>query len=106
MDDVEKILTLKKNNYNQDTLVVTGGPAFEGDPGCGAVIDTDLQTQWFAIDSISKPNEMIVYSENPHPCQVNMTSCFCNAQTELTHITLGELSYFTPRRRKNRPKHC
>jgi hypothetical protein len=96
MDDVGKLLALNQINYNPDTLVVTGGPAFEGDPGCGAVIDTDLQTRWFAIDSISEPKKMTVYSENPHPCKVNTTSCFCNAQTELTFLTLDELSYFTP----------
>lgn len=97
MDDVGKLLTLNQINYNPDTLVVTGGPAFEGDPGCGAVIDTDLQTQWFKIDSISEPKKMTVYSENPHPCKVNTTSCFCNAQMELTYLTLEELSYFTPK---------
>ena len=96
MDDVGKLLTLNQINYNPDTLVVTGGPAFEGDPGCGAVIDTDLQTRWFAIDSISEPKKITIYSENPHSCKVNTTSCFCNAQTELTYLTLDELSYFTP----------
>nr|MCH9657249.1 hypothetical protein [archaeon] len=96
MDDVGKLLTLNHVNYNPDTLVVTGGPAFSGDPVCGAVIDTDLQTRWFKIDSISEPKKMTMYSENPHPCKVNTTSCFCNAQTELTFLTLDELSYFTP----------
>ena len=96
MEDVGKLLALNQINYNPDTLVVTGGPAFEGDPGCGAVMDGDLQTRWFEIDSISEPKKMTVYSENPHPCQVNTTSCFCNAQTELTHLILDELSYFTP----------
>jgi len=38
---------------------------------------------------------MTVYSENPHQCKVNTTSCFCNAQMKLTTLTLGELSYFT-----------
>ena len=55
-----------------------------------------MQTRWFAIDSISEPKKMTVYSENPHPCQINETSCLCNAQTELTFLTLDELSYFTP----------
>ena len=96
MDDVGKLLTLNQVNYNPDTLVVTGGPAYSGDPGCGAVIDTDLQTRWFKIDSISEPKKMTMYSENPHPCKVNTTSCFCNAQTELTFLTLDKLSYFTP----------
>ena len=96
MDDVGKLLTLTQVNYNPDTLVVTSGPAFSGDPGCGAVIDTDLQTRWFEIDSISEPKKMTMYSDNPHPCKVNITSCFCNAQTELTFLTLDELSYFSP----------
>jgi len=100
MNDVGKLLILNQINYNPDTLVVTGGPAFEGDPGCGAVIDTDLQTQWFKIDSISEPKKMTVYPENPHPCKVNTTSCFCNAQMELTYLTLEELSYFTPEEEK------
>lgn len=96
MDDVGKLLAQNRINYNPDTLVVTGGPSTGGDPGCGAVIDADLQTRWFEIDSISEPQRMIVYSENPHPCKVNATSCFCNAQTELTYLTLDDLSYFTP----------
>jgi hypothetical protein len=95
MDDVGKLLTLNQINYNLDTLVVTGGPTTGGDPGCGAVIDSDLQTRWFTIDSISEPKKMTVYSENPHPCRVNETSCFCNAQTELTFLILDELSSFT-----------
>ena len=96
MDDVGKLLTLNQINYNPDTLVVTSGPTFSGDPGCGAVIDIGLQTRWFKIDSISEPKKMTIYSENPHPCKVNATSCFCNAQTELIFLTLDELSYFTP----------
>ncbi len=96
MDDVGKLLTLNQVNYNPDTLVVTSGPSFEGDPGCGAVIDTDLQTRWFEIDSVSEPKKIAIYSENPHPCKVNTTSCFCNAQTELTFLKLDELSYFSP----------
>ena len=96
MANVEKLLVLNQVNYNPDTLVVTGGPAFSGDPGCGAVIDTDLQTRWFEIDSISDPKKITMYSENPHPCKVNTASCFCNAQTELTFLTIDELSYFSP----------
>ncbi len=96
MDDVGRLLTQNQINYDPNTLVVTGGPAFTGDPGCGAVIDTDLQTRWFEIDSLSEPKKMTIHSENPHPCKVNTASCFCNAQTELTHLTLDELSYFTP----------
>lgn len=57
MANVEKLLVLNQVNYNPDMLVVTGGPAFSGDPGCGAVIDTDLQTKWFKIDSISNPKK-------------------------------------------------
>lgn len=96
MDEVGKLLILNQVNYNPDTLVVTAGPAFSGDPGCGAVIDTDLQTRWFKIDSISEPKEITMHSENPHPCKVNTASCFCNAQTELTFLTIDELSYFSP----------
>ena len=92
--DVEKLLILKQIEYS-DKLVVTGGPAFEGDPGCGAVIDVDNITHWFEIDSISNPQNMIVLPENPHPCKVNTTSCFCNAQIELTALTIDELSYFS-----------
>ena len=65
MDEVGRLLNLNQVNYNPNTLVVTGGPAFSGDPGCGAVIDTDLQTKWFKIDSISEPKKMTIHSENP-----------------------------------------
>ena len=91
----EKLLVQKNIDYLPNTLVVTGGPAFQGDPGCGAVIDVDDVTHWFEIDSISNPQQMTLLSENPHPCKVNTTSCFCNAQIELTALT-QELDYFTP----------
>ena len=67
MDKVGKLLALNQVNYDPDTLVVTRGPAFSGDPGCGAVIDTDLQTMWFEIDSVSEPKKMTIYSEKPSP---------------------------------------
>ncbi len=92
---LEKLLNFHHIEHLPENLVVTGGPAFEGDPGCGVVIDVDDVTHWFKIDSISNPQEMTVLSENPHPCKVNTTSCFCNAQIELTALT-SELSYFTP----------
>lgn len=92
--DVEKLLILKQIDYT-DKLVVVSGPAFSGDPGCGAVIDTDDVTHWFEIDSISNPQTMTLLPENPHPCEVNTTSCFCNAQIELTSLT-HDLDYFTP----------
>ena len=95
MEKIGKLLALNQVNYNPDTLVVTGGPGFSGDPGCGAVIDTNLQTRWFTIDSVSNPKKMTMYSENPHPCKVNTTSCFCNAQMELTFLMLDNLSYFS-----------
>lgn len=91
--DIEKLLILNQIDYS-DKLVVTGGPAFSGDPGCGAVIDVDNVTHWFRIDSVSNPQKMTLLPENPHPCEVNTTSCFCNAQIELTALT-HEISYFT-----------
>lgn len=92
---IDNLLLQNGIEYLPDKLVVTGGPRFSGDPGCGAVIDTDLQTHWFAIDSVSKPTEMTLFSENPHSCEVNTVSCFCNAQMELTTLTLDKLSYFS-----------
>ena len=100
MSGTERLLTQKNIDYRQDRLVITGGPTFEGDPGCGAVVDVNDMTHWFEIDSISNPQTMTVLPENPHPCKVNTTSCFCNAQTELTFLTLNELSYFSPEEEK------
>ena len=94
--DVERLLIQNQIDYAPDKIVITGGPAFTGDPGCGAVIDKNSQTHWFKIDSISEPREMTVYSENPRPCMINHASCFCNAQTKLAEITTEELVYFTP----------
>ncbi len=94
--DVERLLIQNQIDYLPDNLVITGGPAFGGDPGCGAVIDVNSQTHWFQIDSISEPRNMITYPENPHVCKINYTSCFCNAQMKLTALTIKELSYFTP----------
>ena len=93
--DIEKLLTQNQIEYS-DKLVVTGGPAFTGDPGCGAVMDVDSQTHWFEIDSISEPREITIYSENPMPCKINHTSCFCNAQTKFAEVMISELSYLTP----------
>lgn len=92
--NVKKLLSQNHIAYS-DKLVVTSGATFEGDPGCGAVIDVDNATHWFKIDSISNPQTMTVLPENPNPCKVNTSSCFCNAQIELTALTLGKLSYFT-----------
>jgi len=94
--DVERLLIQNQINYLPDKLVVTGGPTFGGDHGCGAVIDVNSQTHWFEIDSLSEPRNMITYSENPHVCKINYTSCFCNAQMKLTALTIEELSYLTP----------
>lgn len=93
--NVEKLLIQNQIEYS-DKLVVTGGPAYAGDPGCGAVMDVDSQTHWFEIDSVSEPRKMTVYSENPMPCKINHASCFCNAQTAFTEVMLTELSYLNP----------
>lgn len=77
--DVERLLTQNQIDYIPDNLVVAGGPAFEGDPVCGAVFDVDSETHWFEIDSISESRKMTVYFENPGLCKMNLTSCFCNA---------------------------
>jgi hypothetical protein len=92
--DIEKLLIQNQIEFS-DKLVVTGGPAYEGDPGCGAVMDVNSQTHWFKIDSISEPRKMTLYSENPMPCKINHASCFCNAQTAFTEVMLTELSYLT-----------
>ena len=94
--DVERLLVQNQIDYVPDKLVVTGGPAFRGDPGCGAAIDIDSKTHWFEINSISNPTTMKMHSENPMPCKINHSSCFCNAQMALAVVTLDELSYLTP----------
>ena len=93
--NIEKLLIQNQVDYNPDKIVVTGGYAFSGDPGCGAVIDRNSQIHWFRVDSISEPREMTVYSKNPQQCIINHSSCFCNAQIKLAEITTDELSYFT-----------
>lgn len=94
--DVERLLTQNQIDYVPGKIVVTGGPAFAGDPGCGAVIDVDSDIHWFKINSISEPRVMTVYIENPMPCQINHDSCFCNAQTRLVEQTIHTLSYLEP----------
>jgi hypothetical protein len=96
---LKKLLIQNQIEYS-DKLVMTGGPAYAGDPGCGAVLDVDSTIHWFEIDSISDPQEMTVFSENPMPCKINHASCFCNAQTAFTEIMLTELSYLTPNEEK------
>ena len=92
---VDDLLAENQIDYLPEILVVASGPSFSGDPGCGAVMDVDDFTHWFKIDSQSNPQIMTVLPENPNPCEVNTTSCFCNAQMELTALTLNELSYFS-----------
>lgn len=96
IDVAQKLLTQNQIEYVPDKLVVTSGPVIDGDPRCGAVIDVNSMTHWFVIDSITKPQKMTLYSENPNPCKVNMGSCFCDAQIELAALTLHDLSYFSP----------
>lgn len=93
--DVEKLLIENKINYNPDKLVVTTGASIRGDPGCGAVVDVNSKTQWFRVDSMSNPNELTFYSDNPNQCVVNTVSCFCNVQMELAALTTNKLDYFT-----------
>ena len=92
-DNIERLLIQNQIDYVPGKLAVTGGPAFSGDPGCGAVIDVDSNTHWFEIDSISEPRTMTVYPENPMPCQINHSSCFCNAQTKIAEQTIDSLIY-------------
>lgn len=96
IDTVKKLLSQNQIEYIPDKIIVASGPSlFDGDPRCGAVIDVDSVTHWFAIDSISEPQNMTIFSENPNPCKVNTESCFCSVQMELAVLTLDELSYFS-----------
>ena len=101
ISDVEKLLVENQIDYLPDKLVVTGGPTIRGDPGCGAVVDANSTVHWFGIDSISKPERINLFSENPNKCKANTASCFCNAQIELTAITIDELDYFTSEEQKH-----
>jgi len=93
---IDYLLIQNDIDYLSENLVVSGGWSFDdSDPGCRVVIDTDYQTHWFGIDSISEPKSMTIYSENPHPCKVNTLSCYCSAQMDMIVLTLDELSYFT-----------
>lgn len=93
---VRKLLSQNQIKYVPDKLVIASGPILYGDPRCGVVVDVNSTTHWFGIDSISNPQKMTLFSENPNPCKVNTGSCFCDAQMELTARTLDHLSYFTP----------
>lgn len=99
-ETISKLLTLNHIEHIQDNLIVSSGPVTGGDPRCGVVVDSNSAIHWFTVDSISKPQKMIIFPENPHQCQVNTTSCFCNAQMVLTAMTLDDLSYFTPEEEK------
>jgi len=92
---IEELLIQNQLDYHPDKLIVTSGISFQGDPGCGAVVDTNSITHWFGIDSLSEPKKIRLFSENPNMCKVNTSSCFCDVHKKLTALTLGELSYFT-----------
>ncbi len=98
---IEELLIENQIEYLSDKLVVISGISFQGDPGCGAVIDIDSQTHWFGIDSRSEPKKLTLFSENPNQCKVNTSSCFCNVQMKLTAMTLDNLNYFTPDEQKH-----
>lgn len=93
--NIEEFLIQYKIEYLPEKLVITSGPTTGGDPACGAAMDMNSTIHWFYVDSISNPKKFVLYDENPRPCKVNETSCFCNAQMKLTELTLEELSYFT-----------
>lgn len=95
-ETISRLLTQNQIEYIPDKIIVASGPLLNGDPRCGAVIDTNSVTHWFAIDSISNPQKMKIFSENPNPCKVNTGSCFCDVQRKLTELTLDRLSYFSP----------
>lgn len=92
---VDYLLEQSGINYLPDKLVVASGISIRGDSGCGAVIDTDSQTHWFGIDSMSEPEKITLFEEPPPLCKVNTSGCYCDIHRELTALTLGELSYFT-----------
>ncbi len=92
---VDYLLDQAGINYLPDKLAVAGGLSIRGDSGCGAVIDTDSQTHWFGIDSISEPKKITFFQETPQMCKVNTGGCYCDIHRELTVLTLDELSYFT-----------
>ena len=95
ISDVEKLLIENQIEYVPEKLVVTTGPVIKGDPGCGAVVDVNSNTYWFGVDSVSNPARLTLFDENPNQCKVNTSSCFCNAQIELSSLTLDKLGYFT-----------
>ncbi|TAK15907.1 MAG: hypothetical protein EPO37_09425 [Nitrosarchaeum sp.] len=89
----EKLLTENQMNTPKD-LVVKSATSIGGDPVCGIAVDDSDKLHWFAVDSLSNPSRMTVFQENPQPCQVNMSSCFCDAYVELVAPTTN-LTYFT-----------
>ena len=89
----EKLLTENQIGSPKD-LVVKRAISIGGDPACGIAVDDSEKLHWFAVDSISNPSRMTVFQENPQPCKVNTSSCFCDAYVELVASTT-ELTYFT-----------
>jgi len=89
----EKLFTENQIDTPKD-LVVKGAARIGGDPVCGIAVDDSEKLHWFAVDSLSNPSRMTVFQENPQPCKVNTSSCFCDAYVELVAPTT-ELTYFT-----------
>ena len=89
----EKLLAENQINTPKD-LVVKRASSIGGDPACGIAVDDSEKLHWFAVDSISNPSRMTVFQENPQPCQVSTSSCFCDAHVELVASTTN-LTYFT-----------
>lgn len=89
----EKLLAENQIDTPKD-LVVKRAISIGGDPACGIAVDDSDKLHWFAVDSLSNPSRMTVFQENPQPCKVNTSSCFCDAYVELVASTT-ELTYFT-----------
>ena len=53
-------------DFLPETLVVTGGPAFSGDPGCGAVLDVDDYLIKIKQQDSNNPEEMIPITKDLH----------------------------------------
>ena len=90
----KKLLTENQIDTLKD-LVVKRSISIGGDPVCGIAVDGSEKLHWFAVDSLSNPSHMTVFQENPQPCKVSTSSCFCDAYVELVASTT-ELTYFTP----------
>ncbi len=92
----KKMLDEKNITYTPDNFLLITGLTLDSLPPiseyCGYVQDNDKDNHWFSssyqYDNLTS-YKLFNQNQNPHPCQPNTVSCFCDLQTKLDSVKLS-----------------